>query len=383
MRLKSNLFLLTSFIYAFLVIAFITSASQEQVKAATTHVVISQIQLSGTGNAQDEFVELYNPTDTPIEMTGWRLTRKSSSGGSIQNLVANLSGTIAPRSYYLISHPSASTASIADKVYSSSSSAMTTNNTISLFSDAGVTIVDKIGLGTAVDVESSAFATNPTNDQSIVRKATADSTEASLHTGGAEANFGNGFDTDTNETDFVLFTTSLPRNASSPQAQPQSTSTPVVTVTPSPTVFVTATPTVLPSPTSPLPTTTPTATPLPTLLPTTVPSPTPTIAPTAIPTAIPTPTKTPTPLPTATPTTAPSPTETVAPTAVPTSIPTPTPAPTAMPTITPTPTPAGQVIVDERLSPTRRLVCIQTLRQIRIFGYSFSFPSIKCSIVRN
>lgn len=386
MRNKSHLFLLASFFYAFFVFTFIAIINQQEAKADTTHVVISQIQLSGTGNAQDEFVELYNPTDATIEMTSWRLTRKSSTGGSIQNLVANLTGTIAPRSYYLIAHPSAGSASIADIIYSSSSSAMTTNNTITLFSDAGITVVDKVGLGTAGDAETAAFATNPTNDQSIVRKATAESTEVSLNAGGTEENAGNGFDTDTNASDFVLFESAHPRNTSSPQAQPNTSGTPAPTGLPSPTVFVSNTPT--PSAT-PLPSSTPTQVPSPTIIPlatpTTVPNPTPTAVPTAIPTSLPTPTVTPlpttTPTPSPKPTTVPSPTATVAPTAVPTNIPTAT--PTQMPTLTPTPTPGGQIIVDENFGRNRKLVCIQTFRQIKIFGYSFAFPSIKCNIIRS
>ncbi len=360
MRNKSDLLLLATFIYVITIFAYIASNQSEKAKADTNHVVISQIQLSGT-SANDEFVELYNPTGAIVDLSKWRLTRKSSTGGSVQNLVASLSGTIKPKSYFLITHPAAATNSIADIVYSSSSSAMTTNNTISLFSDAGITVVDKIGLGTAVDVETTAFADNPEGGESIVRKASSNSTAQSLFTGGVEVFSGNEFDNDNNSTDFVLFTSSLPRNSNSPAAQPTGSTSPTITPT------VTQSPTVIPSQT---PTSVPTSTPHPTIIPTHTPMPT---------TTIPTPTNTPVPTATKTPTpTQPVPTATIAPTNQPTAIPTAMPTPTG----TPTPIPSGQVVVSEQITPKTKLICIQTYKQIKILGYKFSIPQIKCSIVR-
>lgn len=378
MRNKSQTFFLSSLVYAFGVLLFIANEQPFTVKADTNHVVISQIQLSGA-SASDEFVELFNPTDSPIDVAKWRIIRKTSTGSSSQNLVASLSGTIAPRSYFLIAHPAAVASTMADMVYSSSSSGMTTNNTVTLYSDAGVTVVDKVGMGTATDIETAAFTDNPEGGESIVRKATTTSTAQSLFTAGAEATLGNGFDTDNNASDFVLFTTSLPRNSSTTATQPSTT--PVVTITPTPSITTTPVPsaTVTPNPTS---------IPTPTVPQTTA---TPTIVPTVHPTSVPTPTKTPTPTPTAIPTTAPtntpvpttipSPTATIVPTA--TTTPTPSVLPTAIPTPTVTPPSQGpQIIVNEPLFKNRRLVCVQTMRTIKIFNHQFSMPKISCSIVR-
>ncbi len=386
MRTVSRIFLLSSLTYACIVLLIIANGQTLSVKADTNHVVISQIQLSGA-TASDEFVELYNPTDSTIDIAKWRLIRKSSTGGSTQNLVASLAGTIKPKSYFLISHPNAVSSTNADVTYSSSASAMTTNNTITLFSDAGLTIVDKIGLGTAVESETSAFADNPEGGESIVRKATATSTAQSLFTGGTEATQGNEFDTDNNATDFVLFTTSLPRNSSTPQAQPTTvpssapTNTPAPTITPSPTIAPTVSPTTVP-------TSTPTPTQVPTVIPTIQPTSTPTLAPTATP--MPTNTPTPTKLPTPTPTKIPTPIATVVPAM--TTAPTPTtvptvpvsPMPTAIPTptMTPMPSPTPEVIVDESLGRNRKLVCIQSFRTLRILGYQFFIPKVSCSIIR-
>lgn len=363
MRVLSRFFLLFSFIYAFCVFSYIGISLQQQAKAATNHVVISQIQVSGS-SANDEFVELYNPTDASIDMSGWRLTRKTSTvGATPQNLVASLSGTIDPRGYYLIAHPASSYILFADKLYSSSSSAITTNNTISLFSDAGQTLIDKVGFGTAADFEGTVFGSNPANSQGLLRKSTQNSTETSLILGGNEANSGNGYDSDNNSTDFVLIATSMPRNTKSPHAQPEVPLTPVPTITSLPTEILSPTPTETPIPTL-TPTSFPTATPKPTA------TPLPTATPTTLPTNTPTPfpTNTPTPIPTALPT----------PTSLPTQIP--TVIPTTIPTPTSSPTQNGQVIYDRRITPVLHLVCVQTERQIIIFRHVFNIPTISCSI---
>ncbi len=145
------------------------------------------------------------------------------------------------RGYYLITSKESPASGSADKVYSTSNH-IAANNTVLLFSDAGTTLVDKLGLGTAQDNETASFTTNPTAGQSVIRKAFSNSTAISLAPGGADVLFGNGFDTDDNATDFVLLTSANPRNASSPAAELTPTPT-IATPTPTPTLTPTPTPT--------------------------------------------------------------------------------------------------------------------------------------------
>jgi hypothetical protein len=301
-----------------------------QVLSVASHVVISEIQVTG-GGTTDEIVELYNPTGDTVNLAGWRLTRKTASGATENNLVASLSGTIAPQGYFLIAHPDYDGAVAADLPYSATTSAIAANNTVTLYSDAGTTVVDLVGMGSATSSES-ATTVNPAANGSIERKASPSSTADSMGPGGSEETAGNGEDSDNNTNDFVSRTTSDPQNTSSPIEPPPSTPTPTDEPTPTPT-------------------------------------PTPTDEPTPTPTETPTPTVTPTPTPTEEPTPTPTPSET----------PTPTPTETPVPTVTPTPTPTPMSANPRVTLKGLLFSCTLEYLPIRIFGFTFRMPRVSCS----
>ncbi|MBI3443367.1 lamin tail domain-containing protein [Candidatus Woesebacteria bacterium] len=324
----------------FTLLVFLSFNPVRKTLSAASHIVISEVQISGDGAnpSDDEFVELYNPTDSDVVMSGWKLTRKNSSGTSA-NLVSNLNGTIPAHRYFLIVDGNGYNGSVTvDTTYSAPSNALTNNYTVLLFDDTS-TLVDKVGFGTATDPENTVFSTNPSANSSIERKANSSSDESSM-VSGIDQFAGNGEDTNNNANDFVLRTTPDPQNSSS---SPE----PEIVPTPTPTPTEEPTPTEIP----------PTLTPSPTLTPT--------------PTETPTPTQTPTPTlePTSTPTPTNQPTQTPTPTVTPTITPTSTPSPT--PTSSPKPTP--HIIFE---SP--RWMCFLTQRQITFFGVTFTFPRIVC-----
>lgn len=254
---------------------FFSSAKFPIAKAATaTHIVISEIQASGTNGANDEFVELYNPTNIAVNLNGWRLTKKNSSGAQT-TLVLNLSGTLAPHGYFLIGHSASYSGSVIPDIFYSapSQNIANTNNSVVLFNNAGITQVDLVGMGTAPASES-ATTSNIPSGESIERKANSLSTTVTMATGGIDEFFGNGEDTNNNAADFVLRTTPQPQNSQS-AIEIVPTPTPTEELTPSPTITPTETP--LPTPTlSPAPTETPTVTPSLTPTPTISPQPNPT-----------------------------------------------------------------------------------------------------------
>jgi DNA/RNA endonuclease G (NUC1) len=74
------------------------------VVAPSTHVTISQLY-GGGGNSgatyNHDFVELYNPTNATVDLTGWSVQYASSAGTSWQTQI--IGGTIGAGEYYLIS----------------------------------------------------------------------------------------------------------------------------------------------------------------------------------------------------------------------------------------------------------------------------------------
>jgi len=59
--------------------------------------------LTGKLNVYDEFIELYNPSDTAIPLTGWYLQKKTSQAEDYSSLVPEYlleNKTVLPQSYF-------------------------------------------------------------------------------------------------------------------------------------------------------------------------------------------------------------------------------------------------------------------------------------------
>jgi len=172
-------------------------------KLFTKHIVISRVQFSSSASAYDEFIEIYNPTDQTINLNNYRLSRKTKTGTELNLLTKFSDFNLVSHGYYFVAHTKYDGVKPADSLYSTTAS-IAADNTIILYSDAGKTVVDKVGVGEAIDFEGSVFPTNPLDGYSIIRKANVLSTAESMSVGGADEFLGNGFDSDDNGGDFVL-----------------------------------------------------------------------------------------------------------------------------------------------------------------------------------
>lgn len=265
-------------IFAFFFLLF---HSAQTTKAATaTHVVISEIQIEGA-TVTDEFVELYNPTNSDINLTGWELIRKTAAVDAEEQPLATLSGTISSHGFMLIANVGYDGTTPADNTYDTEFN-ITDNNSIALRNESG-TIIDLVGMGTSNTAEETTIQ-NPIDNRSIERKANSSSSLESMISGGIDEFLGNGEDTDNNANDFIRHespaistpqnTTSTlePETAPTPTNEPTPTDEPTPTEEPTPTVSESPSPTEDPSPTitgepSPTEEPTPTLTPTPTTKP--------------------------------------------------------------------------------------------------------------------
>lgn len=147
---------------------------------AASNVLIVELQTggSGTGTSAQEFVEVYNPSDQPADITGWKLQYRSASKlpadtwpATSSTTVACATGSPADCKVMLAAHGLAVFAT----------TAMTVPNSLNLnggFADAGgqIRLVDNlgevsdfIGYGTAADSETMP-APKPAGGESLKRR---------------------------------------------------------------------------------------------------------------------------------------------------------------------------------------------------------------------
>lgn len=184
--MKRLLSLALSFMMCLSIITFPSTAMAED---EADHLVISQVY-GGGGNSgapyNKDFIELYNPTDAPISLSGYSLLYYAANGNAGGSAFA-LSGTIAPKGYFLVSQGGGSNGAdlpTPDAVGSFNMAAA--NGTAALLKD-GVEF-DVVGFGTATKREGSATPAL-SNTTAAIRKGVGD---------------GRGIDTNNNASDFEV-----------------------------------------------------------------------------------------------------------------------------------------------------------------------------------
>lgn len=150
------------FFFIFLILPFTISAQDKN-----EPILISQIMLEQSSEAKYEFIELYNPNDHEIDLSGFSLKKKTSSGNE-SNLISakNFQGIISAKSYFLISSPEFCQQIACDLEYSTSAS-LAKNNTVLLY-DSEKNISDKLGWGESQDFYETPTI-NPEKDQILKR----------------------------------------------------------------------------------------------------------------------------------------------------------------------------------------------------------------------
>ena len=171
-------------------------------------VVISEFRFVGPEGANDEFIELFNPSNIPIPINGWQIWGSNNAGTTGTTPRATLGNvTLQPGQHYLLVNSGASPDlfALADATYSTG---ITEDGGIALTISDKNNVVDAVGLsaGSYYGEGTPLAPLSGTADQSYERKTSADSV--------ANCN-----DTDNNAADFRWNqNTSNPQNQSSPPA---------------------------------------------------------------------------------------------------------------------------------------------------------------------
>ena len=167
-----------------------------------SNVVINEVY-GGGGNKgatlTHDFVELYNPTDAPIDLTGWTVTQRSKTDTG--NGSATLSGTIPAKGYFLVQGAKGDGGTDPLPTPDATGNGLTFSGSeaIARLIDANGTVVDLVGWGAATVSEGSP-AGKTKNTESVQRKEV-------------------GVDTDNNANDFEV-AAPTPRNTKSAAEEP-------------------------------------------------------------------------------------------------------------------------------------------------------------------
>ncbi|WP_207422857.1 MBG domain-containing protein [Desertivirga brevis] len=207
-----------------LLLVFLSFLSIYKCFSQTNHVVISEVFGAGTStNSYRDFVELYNPTGSTIDMSGWSIRYKSATGTAASASLTFPVGTkIYPYGYFLIGLMGSNPNVDPDLSGSIDLSGSTTGGghvALCLNVSTGTSpwqyqVVDLVAWGTGNTPEESAAPSHPALPGSIERKALSTSTASSM-TVGTDALLGNGYDSNDNSKDFIVRTKQDPQSQKS------------------------------------------------------------------------------------------------------------------------------------------------------------------------
>jgi len=167
-------------------------------------VLISEFRTRGPNGASDEFVELYNNSDSAADVSSWKINASNSSGTTGTRVTINGGTTIPAHGHFLATNSTVSTG------YSGTVTGNQTYTT-GIADDGGIallmpdnTVVDQVGMSAGSAYKEGAILAPlaGNTDQSYERKPG----------GGA----GNTQDNGDNATDFQIRSPSSPQNLSSP-----------------------------------------------------------------------------------------------------------------------------------------------------------------------
>jgi len=187
------------------------------------HIVISEIQVKGN-SADDEFIEIYNPTDSIISLADFSIQYLSGIATSTAKIIKknfNTLDQISAKSFFLLvnSNATSSLKDKADMTYSSFSlSGNSTGATLFLVGTTTIIsnlddllIIDSLSYGNPILPVSNIIPTVPDANKSLERKAASISTTDSMILGEHQF-WGNGYDSDSPD-DFILRGLPEPQNS--------------------------------------------------------------------------------------------------------------------------------------------------------------------------
>jgi endonuclease G len=172
------------------------------VKATSSTILISEFRTRGPAGANDEFVELYNATNAPIDIGGWKINRSNGSGTINTQITINAGTMIPAHGHFLATNNAAGGYSGSVAGNQTYGTGITDDGGVAILNTANV-VIDQVGMsaGSAYK-EGTVLSQLTTNVNRSHERKPGDGSGSST-------------DTDNNSTDFQLISPSDPQNLAS------------------------------------------------------------------------------------------------------------------------------------------------------------------------
>lgn len=141
-------------------------------------LVISEVKIGGV-TSTDEYIKIYNLSDSDINLCGYKIIKKTTSG-SQYNLVSNFNedSIIKAKSYFVVANKNYTGYGV-DLYYTNNSYSLSKDNSVYII-DSNSNIVDLIGFGECFESEGNTCLENIDNNEIYVRDNNID-TDNNIH----------------------------------------------------------------------------------------------------------------------------------------------------------------------------------------------------------
>src|SRR3989304_2552760 len=112
---------------------------------AATDIVISELRARGSAGGNDDFIELYNPTNAIVNLNGWTINRSNDAGNPNPHYAFITDVFLQPGQHYLLANTSYDDSMTADTTYGTG---ITDAGGVALIRPDS-SIADQVGLGSA------------------------------------------------------------------------------------------------------------------------------------------------------------------------------------------------------------------------------------------
>lgn len=129
-------------------------------------VVISEFRFRGPSGGNDEFIELYNRSCTPVNLAGWKMQGLSGTGSNWTDRATLASVTLEPGQFYLLANTASGGYSLSVPPDQTYTTGIADNRAVRLLNASGQ-VVDLVGFASSGQYEGRGLADGPTSSTGL------------------------------------------------------------------------------------------------------------------------------------------------------------------------------------------------------------------------